>query len=202
MREMEFLPAWYPQLRRQKRTVMLALWATLLVAGGFSFWIFLARQNIQRRQADRAVVALQLDQSRKDLRELNNQLSEKADLESKQRVVAKIGLHVEVARLLAKLDQIMPREMTLTEANFDTMEAVRPVDPSSTDHTQKVDRKLIVKLSGITPSDADWASVLAKLSSVPFFQDVRLVGAHEKVDSGHVMRQFEVSFVVDLGNGG
>ena len=92
--------------------------------------------------------------------------------------------------------------MTLTEATFDTVDQVKAADPGSDNHSQEVERKLLVKMSGVTPSDADWASVLAKLSSVPFFQDVRLVAAHDKDAEGHLMRQFEVSFVVDLGSGG
>ena len=59
----------------------------------------------------------------------------------------------------------------------------------------------MVHLTGVTPSDADWATVLAKLGDVPFFQNVQLEDAHEKTDQGHVMREFEVSFLVDLDNG-
>ncbi len=202
MREMEFLPGWYPQLRRRKRMVALQLWATVLVAGGLGLWIFLADGNVARRRADRSAIAAQLDQSRSDLKELNAQLHEKQKLEAEQRIMSKVGLHVEVARLLAKLDQIMPREMSLTEATFDTMEQTKALAPGSENHLPEVQRKLVVKMAGVTPSDADWASVLAKLSSVPFFQDVRLVAAHDKPADGHLMRQFEVSFVVDLGSGG
>lgn len=202
MHEMEFLPDWYPHLRRRKRMVVLQLWATVLVAFGFGLWVFLAKGNVAARQIDHRSVARQLEQSRADLHELNNQLNEKQKLEAEQRIVSKVGLHVEATRLLGKLDQIMPREMTIVEANFDTLDMPLPLDPMSDNRVQKYARKLMVHLSGVTPSDADWAGVLAKLSSVPFFQDVRLVAAHDKVDQGHLMRQFEVSFMVDLGTGG
>jgi len=202
MREMEFLPDWYPQLRRRRRMVMLQLWATLLVAFGFALWMLLARENVSRRLSDRAFVAAQLDQSRADLTALNAQLKEKDRLQGEEKVVSKIGVHVEASRLLAKLDQLMPREMTLTEADFDTIESVQRVDGSADSKQTEIARKMMVKMSGVTPSDADWASVLAKLSSVPYFQDVRLVSAHDRVENGHLMRQFEVSFVVDLGTGG
>jgi len=202
MRELEFLPAWYPHLRRRKRHVMLHAWATVMVMGGLGLWLFLANRNVQHRLTDRAAVAFQLDQSRSDLKELNAQMAEKRKLETDQRIMSKVGLHVEVTRLLAKLDQIMPREMTLTDATFDTLEQARQVDGQNDPKVQEVTRKLSVRLCGVTPSDADWAGVLAKLSTVPFFQDVRLVGAHDKVDNGHLMREFEVSFVVDLGIGG
>ena len=39
MREMEFLPSWYPQLRRHKRLVMLHIWATTMVIMGLGLWI-------------------------------------------------------------------------------------------------------------------------------------------------------------------
>jgi hypothetical protein len=201
MREMEFLPAWYSQLRRRKHLVMLQFWVTVVIAACFVVWLIVQHQTVVQKLAERTDKSHLLDQSRSDLRELNTQLQEKGRLEAEQRIVAKVGLHVEASRLLAKLDEIMPREMTLTDASFDTMEVAKATDPSNPRSVPDVDRKLLVKMSGVTPSDADWAGVLAKLSTVPFFQDVRLVGAHEKIDNGHVMRQFDVSFVVDLGNG-
>ncbi len=202
MHEMEFLPGWYPQLHRRKRMVMLQVWATLLVAVCLGLWIFLARGNVAARQTDHRLISEQLSESRLRLTALNEQLRQKQNLEADQRVVSKVGIHVETTRLLAKIDQIMPREMTLVDATFDTIEVPQPRDSSAESRPPEMTRRMLVKLSGVTPSDADWAGVLAKLSSVPFFQDVRLVGAKDKVDSGHLMREFEVSFTVELGNGG
>ena len=202
MLEMEFLPNWYPQLHRRKRMVILQFWATLLVAVCLGLWIFLNKGYVATRQADHRLTTQQLTESRLRLTALNEQLRQKQALEAEQRIVAKVGMHVETTRLLAKLDQIMPKEMTLVEATFDTVEVAQPRDSAGESKAPDMNRKMLVKLSGVTPSDADWAGVLAKLSSVPFFQDVRLVGAKDKVDSGHLMREFEVSFTVDLGNGG
>jgi Tfp pilus assembly protein PilN len=201
MRELEFLPAWYPQMRRRKRFVFLHAYATILVMAGLGLWLFLASRNTSRREGDRDAVARQLAQSRDNLTSLTGLLGERQKLEAQQRVISKLGVQVEASRLLAKLDEIMPKEMTLTEATFDTVEQTRSAEGSSDPKAQETSRKLLVKVSGVTPSDADWAGVLAKLSSVPFFQDVRLVGAHDKPDKGHLMREFEVSFVVDLGTG-
>src|SRR3954464_3778603 len=202
MHEMEFLPGWYPQLHRRKRMVMLQLWATLLVAVALALWVVLAKGNAGMRQRDRTAIAAQLDQSRRDLKDLNEQLSQKQRLEADERIVSKVGLHVETTRLLAKIDQLMPPEMTLTEANFDTVEPAKPRDPRAENRPPEMTRLMTVKLTGVTPSDADWAGVLAKLSSIPYFQEVRLIGAKDEVDKGHLMRQFEISFMVDLGSGG
>jgi hypothetical protein len=202
MRELEFLPSWYPHLRRRKRFVILHAWATVLVMAGLGLWLFLASRNTARREGDCKAVVWQLDQSRADLKDLTVQLNEKQRLQAQQRVISKLGTHVEASRLLAKLDQIMPREMTLTDASFDTVEQSKPIENSSDPKAVEVSRKLLVKVSGVTPSDADWAGVIAKLTNVPFFKEVRLVGAHDKTDKGHLMREFELSFVVDLGTGG
>ena len=183
--------------------VVLQGWATLLVAAALGLWIFLASKNTTGRKSTLTAVEMQLDLSRARLKELNEQSNLKQKLETEERVMQKVGLHVEASRLLAKLDEIMPREMSLTDASFETVEEVHskpggdPKDPKS----QEVSRKLMVRLSGVTPSDADWAGVLAKLSSVPFFQDVGLVGAKDKIDNGHLMREFQIQFVADLGAG-
>ncbi|HEX3355737.1 MAG TPA: PilN domain-containing protein [Tepidisphaeraceae bacterium] len=203
MRELEFLPSWYPRLRRRRRMVVIQGWATLMVVCGLGLWLYLADRNTERRMVDHSAFERQLDQSRADLKELNIQLNEKQKLEGEQRVMSKVGLHVEATRLLSKIDQIMPREMTLTDATFDVIEQAKPADAASGNmKITEVTRKLQVHLSGVTPSDADWAGVLAKLSSVPFFQEVGLVGAHDKIDNGHLMREFQIQFVVDLGTGG
>src|SRR5262249_42379572 len=155
--------SWYPALRRRKRLVVLHAWATLVVMAGLGLWMFLAHRNTTSREGDRDAIFWQLDQSRADLKGLTLQLGEKKKLEARQRLIAKLGTQVEVSGLLAKLDQIMPRKMSLIEANFDTIEQTRPVEGAGDPKIQEVTRKLLVKVSGVTPSDADWAGVLAKL---------------------------------------
>jgi Tfp pilus assembly protein PilN len=201
MRELEFMPAWYPQMRRRRRMVVIQAWATFMVIFALGTWAYLARQNVNNRQAFHDDVARQLDQSRAELKELNAQLAEKDKLEAQQKILSKLGLHVEASRMLDRIASLMPREMSLTEATFDTLEQTRQRDNRS-DSPPEVTRKLQVRVVGLTPSDADWAGVLAKLSAVPYFQDVRLVGAKDRNGDAHLMREFEVSFVVDLGSGG
>jgi Tfp pilus assembly protein PilN len=204
MHELEFLPPWYPQLRRRRRLLMLQGWATVTLACGLALWGVLANQNIAKRKMDNSTMERQLLQSRTDLKELNEQVAQKDALMTQQKIVDKVGLHVETARLLGKLDQIMPKEMSLTETTIDTVEQVKQADgkPADAKNTnQEITRKLNVHVRGVTPGDADWASVLAKLSNVAFFKEVRLVNAQDKIESGHLMREFELSFVVDLNSG-
>ena len=51
--------------------------------------------------------------------------------------------------------------------------------------------KLNFRMHGIAPTDVALAEFLAKLTAKPFFKQVELTYAHERIDSGHVMREFE-----------
>lgn len=208
MRELEFLPSWYPQLRRRRRLLVIQLWATITLALGLMAWVAITDRTIMQKQGESRTLDRQLKQSRSDLDELAQMLDKKKSLEKQEQVAAQVGTHVEVSRLLALLNQIMPKEMSLTSASFDTEEKqvandAKPAGKGSAaaEKTQTVSRTLVVHLHGVTPSDADWATVLAKLGNIPFFQNVQLEDAHEKTDQGHVMREFEVSCSIDLGDG-
>ena len=63
---------------------------------------------------------------------------------------------------------------------------------------KKDDRKLRFKLHGVCPTDVDLGEFLAKLTGKPFFKNVELMYSHERQDRGHVMREFEVAFTMDL----
>src|SRR4051794_30538321 len=45
MREIDFLPPWYSQFLRRRRTVFFQTWMTIGVAMGLGLWIFLAERN-------------------------------------------------------------------------------------------------------------------------------------------------------------
>jgi hypothetical protein len=55
---------------------------------------------------------------------------------------------------------------------------------------------------GVVPTDVDFASFLAKLSTVPYFENVAMIYAKDRSESGHVMREFEVTFTVSLNQEG
>ena len=65
--------------------------------------------------------------------------------------------------------------------------------------------KIRLRVHGVAPTDMDLAEFLAKLTTKPFFKQIELIYSHERQDSGHVMREFEVSVVMDItppGSGG
>ena len=55
-----------------------------------------------------------------------------------------------------------------------------------------------IKLKGVTPTDVDLANFLGQLSSVPYFENILMTYAKDRTDTGHTMREFEVTFTMNL----
>ena len=50
----------------------------------------------------------------------------------------------------------------------------------------------------MVPTDVDLANFLAGLQNVPYFENVAMAYAKDRAENGHVMREFEVNFTIDL----
>jgi hypothetical protein len=214
VREIEFLPDWYPLARRRQRWLVLQGWVALLVLMGMGLWLLLARRNVSAAAADLASVDAQLAQSKLELRQLDEQLELQRQLEVQRQIVSRLGLPVEMSRLLQTLENVMPREMSVVELAVDTDEQARgiatsampPAAVAGASSAMPLDRRLRVRLVAVAPSDVDLANVLGGLNAVPFFESVAYSYARDKAEDGHLMREFEITFTMSLndpiGSGG
>ena len=204
MREVEFLPAWYPQVRRRRRLVVLQGWTTLVVLGGLMSWLTFAGRNIRDGEARLGRVDHELSASRSELKVIEELMTLRKDLVQKSQVLAKVGSHAEAARLLATLDEAMPKSTALLELSLITEETHTTVTSSGARaNVQKepvMDRRLNVKLTGVAPTDVEVASFLDKLTGKPFLDDVRMTGSKPRLDNGRIMREFEVYFSMNLND--
>ena len=203
MRELEFLPLWYPQLRRRRRLIVLLAWLTIMIAFGVTLWLLLAQRNIRHHEAQVAVLDRELAQTHAEIRQLDELLDIKKQLQVQEQVMSKIGMHVEVTRMLAELDPLMPKEMSLLDLRLETTEQPRKVDSAAVAQAardQPMDRKLMVHLWGVAPSDLDLANFYGKLGDVSFFDHVAIVESADLSDQGHVMRKFELTFCMELNS--
>ena len=205
MREIEFLPAWYPQCRRQSRVLYLQGWVAALLVVGLGGWMTLATRNVTAARTTLAVVSKELAQSELELTQLRQQLELKAQLEMQRQIVVRLGLPLEASRLIRTLDAAMPKEMSVQELSFDTEELGRPAQPadkntSAQSKDQPVDRRLRVKMRAVAPSDVDLANFLAGLTNTPFFEQVAMTYSRDKSEGGHLMREFEVTFTMSLNH--
>lgn len=203
MRDMEFLPKWYPRLQKRKRWVVLQTWMMVLLAVGLGLWSLLAGRNIRQAQGTVQMLDSQLDESRQQLNKLDDLLALQKQWQRQYQMLQALSPHVEASRLLAKLQQLMPPEMSLLEANIDVSDPANDRPDMQfgrrNDRAAQVrSRKVNVRLLGVAPTDVDIANFLAKLSEVPYFEEVSMAYARDRSDNGHTMRQFEVTFSIRI----
>ena len=203
MREVEFLPNWYPQLRRRRRVVALMAWVTVGLLAGMGSWVAVTQQKIHTRHTRLVQLDGELQRSREELKDLDNLVTFEKKLKERAQVLNKVGFHVEAARLLATLDEVMPKSASLLEVSFLTEEK-QPVTlvaaKAAQERDRVADRRLNVRVSGIAPTDVEVADFLTKLTGKPFFEDVRMTGSMPRMEAGHMMREFEVYFSMNLND--
>jgi Tfp pilus assembly protein PilN len=203
VREVEFLPNWYPQLRRRRRVVALMAWVTVGLLAGMGSWVAVTQQKIHTRQTRLVQLDGELQRSREELKDLDNLVTFEKKLKERAQVLNKVGFHVEAARLLATLDEVMPKSASLLEVSFLTEEK-QPVTlvaaKAAQERDRVADRRLNVRVSGIAPTDVEVADFLTKLTGKPFFEDVRMTGSKPRMEAGHMMREFEVYFSMNLND--
>jgi len=208
MREVEFLPEWYPKVRRRKHLMAVQAWATIILISGLGLWMLLVQRNVHAREVELNSLRSDLNQSEVDIQRLEDLLSLQRDLGKQDGIFAKIGRPVETTRVLTTLEQLMPRDMALLDLSVDTEETTPKVSGSLASRAAqearnvKTETALRLKVHGVAPTDMDLAEFLAKLTARPFFKQVDLTYSHERADSGHIMREFEVTFAIDLNGMG
>ena len=210
MREVEFLPDWYPKVRQRKRLMALQAWVTLILVCGLGLWMLLVQRNVHAREVELSGLGHDLDQSESDVAKLEDLLQLQRQLGQQDQIFVKIGRPVETTKVISTLEQMMPRDMALLDLTLDTEEAqaVRPLGGGGSggglagraqrENKEQSAAKLRFKMHGVAPTDMDLGEFLAKLTGRPFFKNVELIYSHERQDRGHVMREFEVAFTMEL----
>jgi len=199
MRDLEFLPDWYPKLRCRKRTVALQAWGTLTVAAFLGIWMFAAQRDVRARERELSDLNDALARSVTEVERLKTLTDLHEQLSAQARVFAMIGRPIEMTRILTTLQELMPADMSILDLSVIT-EEVKPNTVAAKVAADKgANRRINMRMQGVAPTDADLASFLAKLTAKPFFSNVAVNYSKPRMDAGHVMREFEVTYVLDLG---
>ena len=210
MREVEFLPAWYPKVRRRRRMVAFQAWITLFMVFALGLWIVVTQRNVQAREVELAALRTDFDQSETELQRLEDLLTLQRRLGQQDAIFLRIGRPVEATRLLTTLEQLMPRDMALLDLAVETEETPRPAGTLASRAQQQREReqktqnesRLRMRLRAVAPTDIDLAEFIRMVTGKPFFRDVELVYSHERRQEGRLMREFEVTFVMELLSAG
>ena len=204
MREPDFLPDWYPRARRRRRAVVLQAWATLLAALGVGLWLLVARTSVKSAQASLSNLDGELSAARAQLDQLSQLRTLKAQLVEQDRLLADLGLPVDLARLLGEVGRCLTPRMSLTSVTAQTDERLRQVGAASLANRGKggpppaLDRTLRVVVVGVAPTDIDVATFFAALNGVDFIEQASIRRSEEKIKDNRRMREFEVEFGLSL----
>lgn len=201
MHDLEFLPDWYPQTRRRRRLVLLQGWLTLVVLFGLGGWILLAERNIAVAEDSLRALKGQLSQTDAQLAEMDKLDVMRKQLSQQNQILSRIGLYVEACSMVHRIDSLMPRQMSLTGIRLENEEKVDNSAAQVVKGEQAVDRRLKVTIQGVCPTDVDLANFMTQLAAEKYFDQVNITYAREKSESNHVMREFEITFSINLNAG-
>jgi Tfp pilus assembly protein PilN len=204
MRDLEFLPAWYPQTRQRRRLIVLQGWLILTLVAGMGTYLAMADRNIRTDVESRATLQAQLDQTNAQLAEMDKLDVMRRQLRRQEKIVSKLGFYVYACKAIDTLDSLMPKQMSLTGVQLENEEKVdtSAVQQAKGTADAPVDRRLKIRMQGVCPTDVDLSVFLNQLAAVPFFEQVNVSYAREKSQNNHVMREFEVSFALSLNGCG
>jgi hypothetical protein len=204
MRELDFLPDWYPRVRRKKQVVLVQSWVSVAVVVIVGFVVLVKHRAVQSAQGGLAEIVVAMDHTRADLRRLDDLLKLEAEWRQRDEVLVKLGMHVESTRLLDMIEEIMPHEMAIIDMELSVEEA-KVVSSSALSRAAEAsakdvppDRRLKVRLKGVAPTDIDLYNFLNRLNEVKYFENIAMPYAKDRSDSGHVMREYEVTFAINL----
>lgn len=204
MRELEFLPNWYPKVRQRRRWMMLQGWLSLAVVAAMGLWMYQANRNIAGFRREAAALEREATESQERARRLDDLMELQKQLRLQDQVMGKMGLHVESTRLINAIDDAMSPEMSLLEIAVEVNESQRRpktlvlAGAGNVKQEPLTDRRLAVRVQGVASSDVDVATFFEKLGGNALFQNVNLNYARPRISDGHVMREFEVSFSINL----
>src|SRR4051812_11541365 len=160
MREVNFLPPWYPKVIRQKKLLTAQAWLTAVVVVGGLATLMAAHRAGAAANEELLQSKERAQQMIKQVHQLDEMLDLQKQLVGKQAIVNELGLPVELSRVVAEMGACAPREVTFTEIVAMTSErttstvaeraaaaaGARPATPS---------RQLQLRLRGIAPTEAE-----------------------------------------------
>src|SRR4029453_18749565 len=114
VRELEFLPDWYPQTRRRRRLVVLQGWLILVLAGGMAAHLVLADRNIKVAEKSLAALQGQLDQTNAQLAEIDKLDVMRRQGRQQEQLISRLGVYVEPCKTLEKIASPLPTQRWLT----------------------------------------------------------------------------------------
>jgi hypothetical protein len=204
MREIDFLPEWYPSVRRQRSVLRLQVYisAAVVLAGVAALTVSYHQCEAAQQQLNQTNDRAQ--QAVKEVHQLDEMLSLQNQLVAKRQIVSELGLPVEMSRVISEFSQCLPREVSFTDVDMKTTEVTVDsiADRARNDGKKLTSRRLEMTVKGVAPTESEVTAFWSRLIQRPFFTEVRLVNSIEKTNGEHRWRSFEVTLAIPLDDVG
>jgi hypothetical protein len=182
-------------------------WATLGILLLLTGYAAAQRWKVHIAGRTTAQTEAQIRVSQQQLAQLTDKLKYEEQLRRQEQIVSRLGIGVDSTRLLKALEDAMTPEMALTSLSLETVELVRPNQTvvnshqgTAADPPQQVDRVLKVQVDGVAPTDLEVATLMEHLQKVGCFENVAPPYMREGHRDGHLMREFEITFDINLNS--
>ncbi len=183
--------------------VVIQAWATVGLALTLLVWMAIAQFRVLSARSELSTLRKDMAKTQEDLNRLDSMTQIKRRWSEQGEVLSKIGVSVESTRLLGLIAQSTPESISLIGMNLTTEEKIDAAKTlvnarASRDKEPAIDRKLRVRLQGVAPSNAEVADMMTRLASTNFLEDVSMGYTKDSDQSGRLVREFEVTFALDL----
>ena len=203
----DFLPERIKTARARRRRVVRETYLLVICFAGLALLGYVRHGRVARAQAEETAL---------DHRQANidRQLAFRTELQNQQKALAvmrtittDLGSRTNVLDVLAELEAVLPRSISLTELSLETIEVRIPVNTTHDASTPKLavgtptkteitEKRIQLKLTGLSPTDIEVANLIGQLSGSPLFEDVNMGYARTEEFEGRVGRKFQASCLV------
>jgi hypothetical protein len=201
MRELEFLPTWYPNLRRKRRVIVFEAWLALGIFACLGVWLILSAHSVIAQESLLTVRQQQLTQSNYDLQKLAELQSLKLQMSEQAKLMARLGPNVPMARLMDTIEQQLPKGIALRDVTVEFQKGLKPQTARNGAVTSEPQPSYVVNIHGVSPSDVELGDFMTRLAkTIPHWVGGAM-GETDAHEEGHLLRDFNFSFSMRLNEG-
>ncbi len=202
MVEVELLPQWYPVMVRRRRRLIVQAWLTgllLVVLVGVLIW---RRANVEATHFELASLGQQRRQTDAMLEALEREEARLSSLLRQAELVSKMGVPLEVSRILADIGAGLPDDVAITSFTTRTEErAPAGPNPSRGKQPDPV-RQMHFAFTGLAEQAESVGTISRHLEDRPLLKNVRISAQQNTLVYGRPAVAFEIGFRVDLSPAG
>jgi hypothetical protein len=191
--DVEFLPTWYPRLRRTERALAGYVMLALSVVGYVAWCCVATHGRVAAAAAESYQLDAQLAAPTNPAVDPSHTAARVAQLLNAAGTLEQIRSKTPMSRQVMAIEEAIPPGVLLTELT---------IDPPDADAAATQPDGRLVHLRGLAPRVADVANCQAAISRLQSVSQLRLSAARDLPGPGTVCREFEMTFLLSSNGAG